>query len=109
MDTFTHQPVEVNMYTPYSSSTPRNKSRLYLFLFLAFLALIIYWRYSSTKKPKRTFQSAGEEIDGAIEQGKNKFKQIKEKVDDTIEATKDKAKKAADQLENAAADVKKKL
>jgi predicted negative regulator of RcsB-dependent stress response len=95
------------MYSPYSSSTQRNKSRLYLFLFLTFLALIIYWRYSSSQK--RTFQSAGENIDSIVEQGKDKINDINEKAADLVDATKDKAKKIVDNIEQVAADVKKKL
>jgi len=87
--------------------------RLYLFLFLAFLALIIYWRYSSPSKEKGTFQSAGEHIDSAIEQAKDTVndaaEKVKDKVDDAVDSAQDKAKQAVDTVEQAAADAKKKL
>jgi hypothetical protein len=71
------------------------------------LALIIYWRYSSSRKGK--FQSAGEQVDSLIQQGKDKINDIDEKVVDGVHAAKDKVKKVADNIEQAAADVKNKL
>jgi hypothetical protein len=101
------------MYSPYATSTQKNKYRLYLVLFLLFLGIIVYWKYSSPQKSKQRFQSAGEHIDGAIQQGKDTVNHlvdnVKDKVDNVVDAAKDKAKKAADTVEQAAADAKKKL
>jgi F0F1-type ATP synthase membrane subunit b/b' len=97
------------MYTPYSSATQKNKNRLYVILFLIFVGLILYWRYSSPQKQKGTFQSAGENIDGAIQNVKDKVGDAKNKVGDAADAAKDTVKKAADAVEQAAADAKKKL
>jgi len=104
------------MYSPYSNNTKRNKSRLYLFLFLAFLLLIFYWKYSkpSIKSPrKRNFQSVGENIDSSIGQAKDKLNHgidhVKDKLDAAAGIAKDKVKKVADTVEQAAGDVKAKL
>ena len=99
------------MYSPYSTSTQRNKSRLYLLIFLLFIGIILYWRYSSSNK--QTFQSAGEHIHSAIEHGKDRVGHVihhgKDKVDVALDAVKDKANKAADNLQQAANDIKNKL
>jgi len=101
------------MHSPYSSNTQKNKNRLYVFLLLVFLGLIVYWRYSSSHKETKTAQSVGERIDGAIQQGKDKLNNaadnVKDKVDNAVDAAKDKAKKVAETVEQAAADAKKKL
>lgn len=97
------------MYSPYASSTQKNKSRLYLVLFLLFIGIILYWKYSPSNKQKTTFQSAGQNIDGAIQQGKDKLDNLKDKVDNAVDSVKDKVKKTADTVEQAAADVKKQV
>jgi len=76
------------MYSPYSSTTQRNKSRLYLVLFLSFIALIVYWKYYSSPQ-KQTFKSAGEQIDSVIQKGNDK-------VDNVVNGIKDAANKAVD-------------
>jgi F0F1-type ATP synthase membrane subunit b/b' len=84
--------------------------------FLVFLALIIYWRYSSSSSKsgrKGSFQSAGEHVDSVVEGAKHKMHDAvddaKDKVNDAVEGAKDKARKLADNVEHAAADAKKKL
>ena len=95
------------MYSPYSNSSQKNKPRLYLLLFLVFLGLIVYWRYSSSRKGK--FESAGEEVDSAVERVKDKVNLAKNKVNDAVEGVKDKARKVADNVEQAAKDAKDKI
>ncbi len=83
---------------------------------MAFILFIFYWKYSkpSIKSPrKRNFQSAGENIDSAIGQAKDKLNHgidhVKDKLDNIAGAAKNKVKKAADTVEQAAGDVKAKL
>lgn len=90
------QCVDPMMYNPYSSSTQRNKSRVYLLIFLVFLLLVVYWRYSSTNN--QTFQSVGQQIDHA-----------KHQLDNAGDAAKDKAKEAVGVVQQAADQVKNKL
>jgi len=68
------------------------------------LAVFIYWRYSSRENSltKGPAENAGEKVDSVVRGAKNK-------LDDAVESAKDKVKKAADTVEQAAADVKKKL
>ncbi len=98
------------MYSPYSNSSQRNKPRLNLLVFLVFLGLIVYWRYSSSSKSgKGKFESAGEEVDSAVERVKDKVNHAKHKVNDAVEGVKDKARKVADNVEHAAKDAKDKI
>ena len=84
------------MYSPYSSNTQRNKSRLYSILCLIFLVLIIYWRYSTTNK--QTFQSAEKQIDKTIQQEKQKINEINQKLDHAVDQVKDKVKQTDDDV-----------
>ncbi|CAF3654350.1 unnamed protein product [Adineta steineri] len=104
------------MYKPYSSNTQRNKSRLYIFLIVAFIIFIIYRRYSSSSNKsleKGTFQLAGENVDSVIQQSKDKLNNginnIKDKADNVVDKAKDKIKQGADTVQQAAKDVKQKL
>lgn len=83
---------------------------------MALLLVFFYWRSSSSAKnesKKGTFKSAGQTLDSAIEESKDKVNEgvqaVKGKMVNAMSGAKEKLKKGAEAVENAANDVKKKL
>ena len=71
--------MRMHMYGQYTSGTSKGRARIYLLVFVVFLALVLYWRHKSASNesvPSSPSEVATEQSKSAVEQAKQQVNNV---------------------------------